>query len=393
MSLLRLWESNPQDLQTKRLEQLIAFAGDGKLRDGSETAREFRAFLARVRSDALRGFVDECLRVGFQDSGLALQDVVNEIGRRLGFVVENGAYQGRQGQVGFDGIWTVPSGHCLVVEVKTTDAYRIPTDRVAGYRRQLAATGRFSEAASSVLLVVGRQDTGELEAQIRGSRHAWDIRVISVEALLRLMALKQSLDDPRTMRRISEILIPKEFTRLDEIVELVFSATEEVKDSDRDAPDGTDVDLSNRGPTGPVAFHDACVARLAERDGVALVRESRSKYVQPDGEMRVVCAVSKIYRSHGQTGFWFAFHPHQAEFLDGHERAFLLLGCGDPDLVAAIPSARLQEWLPDLWVTERPDGRTYWHLRVRQDERKLWLARRKGKGQRDISEFVIRPAA
>jgi len=35
-----------------------------------------------------------------------------------------------------------------------------------------------------VLIVVGRQDTGELEAQIRGSRHAWDIRLISAEALL-----------------------------------------------------------------------------------------------------------------------------------------------------------------------------------------------------------------
>jgi hypothetical protein len=74
-----------------------------------------------------------------------------------------------------------------VAEVKTTDTYRIALDSIAGYRQKLLAAKTFSEP-SSILILVGRQDTGELEAQIRGSRHAWDIRLISVDALLKLVS-------------------------------------------------------------------------------------------------------------------------------------------------------------------------------------------------------------
>lgn len=80
-----------------------------------------------------------------------------------------------------------------------------------------------------MLIVVGRQDTGDLEAQIRGSRHAWDIRLISVDGLLRLMTLKEELEDPRTLQKIHNILFPMEFTKLDEIVNLVFSTAEDIK--------------------------------------------------------------------------------------------------------------------------------------------------------------------
>jgi hypothetical protein len=51
----------------------------------------------------------------------------------------------------------------------------------------LITSGQLKEDQSSILIVVGREDTGDLEAQIRGSRHAWDVRLISVDALLRLM--------------------------------------------------------------------------------------------------------------------------------------------------------------------------------------------------------------
>lgn len=385
MSLLELWETNRAQLEGKRLHQLIAFAGEGKLRDGNDTSREFCAFLARVPSSLLIRFVDECLNASFEGSGLALQDVINEVGRRLGFTVVNGAYQGRQGRVGFDGLWTLPTAHTVVVEVKTTDAYRIDTSRVAGYRTALAKEGRLAEDSSSVLLVVGRQDTGDVEAQIRGSRHAWDIRVISTDSLLRLMRLKESLDDPQTIGRICEVLIPREYTRLDEIVNLVFSATEEFQQESAEPEPAESAEPADK----PVAFHDACVEKLSKREGLEFVRQSRSKYVQPDGEARAVCAVSKRYEPQGRAGYWFAFHPHQGEFLEGHERAFLVLGCGSPDRVLAIPYVRLRAWLDDLWTTERPDGRRYWHLRIREDGRKLLLEHKKGKERRDIGEFLL----
>jgi hypothetical protein len=75
----------------------------------------------------------------------------------------------------------------------STDAYRLSLDTVAGYRDQLLAQASLARPCS-ILIVVGRTDTGELEAQVRGSRHAWAIRLISVDALLNLVCIKVSAD-------------------------------------------------------------------------------------------------------------------------------------------------------------------------------------------------------
>jgi len=79
----------------------------------------------------------------------------------------------------------------VIVEVKTTDAYRISLDTIAGYRTRLQEQDTVGKN-TSILLVVGREDTGELEAQVRGSRHAWDVRLISVDALVSLVKLKET---------------------------------------------------------------------------------------------------------------------------------------------------------------------------------------------------------
>ena len=166
-----------------------------------------------------------------------------------------------------------------MIEVKTTDTYRIDLNTVAQYRRGLIVSGKILEASSSILLVVGRQDTGDLEAQIRGSRYAWDIRLISVDALLRLMRTKEEVEDPRIVQRIHSILIPREFTRLDAIAEVLFSAAEDIKQDEspvemEEEPEHT---LSDGGKIPPVAFHEACVKRIQLRLGIVLVKRSRVK--------------------------------------------------------------------------------------------------------------------
>ena len=79
MSLIQIWKENPDQLSDKRVDQIIGFAGDGKLRDNGTAPSEFRAFLTRVPVDMLARYADECLKKTFTDSGLALQDIVNLI--------------------------------------------------------------------------------------------------------------------------------------------------------------------------------------------------------------------------------------------------------------------------------------------------------------------------
>lgn len=206
MPLLDLWRTNPEAVGQFKIDQVVSAAGDGNLTDGSACSKELREYLGGVPSKRLFEYTSRCLDGGFQKSGMVLQDLVNQLGLRLGYTVENGLYQGRPKAVGFDGLWVGPDGHSLVVEVKTTDAYRINLDTLARYRSDLIAQSRLA-TQSSILVVVGRQDTGDLEAQIRGSRHAWDVRLISVEALQRLVSLKESSEEDETVDKIRGLLL------------------------------------------------------------------------------------------------------------------------------------------------------------------------------------------
>src|SRR5215213_1003328 len=212
MPLLELWSSNPDAIAQFSIEQIVTAAGDGNLRDGSLCSHEFREYLAKITTSKLVIYVDQCLASSFNKGGIVLQDLINELGQRLDYRVTMGRYQGTASTIGFDGIWYSPEGHAIVVEVKTTDAYRISLENIATYRRKLIERSEIA-GTSSILIVVGRQDTGELEAQVRGSHHAWDIRLISAEALLKLVSLKQTAEGPETGRKIRCLLIPAEYTR------------------------------------------------------------------------------------------------------------------------------------------------------------------------------------
>ena len=389
MSLAEHWSTSRAQLEGKQVHQIIAFAGTGQLSDKTDTASEFREFLGLVPSDYLARYADECLQESFPGSGFALQDVVNQIGKRLGYTVSDGRYRGSPNQVGFDGLWKFPDGHTVVVEVKTTDAYRIDLQKIANYRRELIASDQLSEDRSSMLLVVGRQDTGDLEAQIRGSRHAWDVRLISVDAILRLMFLKEKVDDPTTIKKICDILKPREFTRLDEIVDLVFSAAEEAAETEATIPQEEAADTGSAERAAPAAFHGACIARVENHLGKQLIRQTKSSYASPDGTFAAVCAVSKTHDVLGHPSYWFAFHPYQKAFLENATEGILILGCGSPETVFNIPSKDLFTWLPDMWTTER-DGRVYWHIRIHFDGTKYMMDRKEGRGRIDITKYLLK---
>jgi hypothetical protein len=405
MSILALWKTSPNLLQEKTAKQIIAISGDGKLTDGGVTSSEFRALLSEVPSTLLAKYATNCLEESFPDSGMVLQDIVNEMGTRLGLRVEHGRYRGRAGLIGNDGLWTLPTGHKIVVEVKTTDAYRIDLNVISGYRTELIRTDQTSEKTSSALIVVGRIDTGDLEAQIRGSRFAWSMRLLSVDSLIRLVQLKESLEDPESMRRIHDILIPREFTKLDGIVDLVFSTAEDVKSVDdepisRDSSSGgrtekkrntiveSAVDADIAVKLTPVAFNDQCAARIGASLSIALVKRSRALYSSPDDSLRVVCLVSKAY-AEGKADYWYGFHPHQRETLAEAKNGYVAFGCGSPELTILMPFEKFLPLLDGMNTTNK-DGRYYWHVQIYEEGGKLILLRKKGQTQVSLEEFRIR---
>jgi hypothetical protein len=231
---------------------------------------------------------------------------------------------------------------------------------------------------SSVLIVVGRQDTGELEAQIRGSRHAWDMRLISADALIKLVQLKEDAEGTDTGRKIRSLLEPREFTRLDQLVDVMFTTAKDFEAAAEAETPGEDEGLplnAAEKPKGVWEFTDSAllqakrnnlVAALATRERTILIKKSRALYWSPDHADRAAFTVSKRYSRPGGPLYWYADHPPWDEFLREAVRGYFVLGCMDRDNAFAIPKDIFHPLAADLNTTEKEDGSRYWHIHLNE---------------------------
>jgi len=368
VSLLEVVSS--EAIESKTVAQIIAFSGNGNLKDGNQTSSEFRQLLANLPPSKLTNYVNECLTSPFDQSPQALQDVVNEIGRRIGFSVEPGLYRGKKTEIGFDGIWRTEDGYGFVIEVKTTTAYQIDLNVHATYRSKLIGENRLSKDKSSILIVVGRNDTGGLESQTRGSRHAWDIRIISTDALIKLMNLKLEITEETTLKKIQNVLKPLEYTRVDTLIDFIFTTTSDLKM----AVDTTETqelqavmttDVADQ-VTSPANYQENCIALIQKKLGLPLIKQGRVKFSNDDQSTRVICVVSKEYQRLGVSRYWYAFHPAQQKYLAAGTTSFVALGCGSADNIILIPIAKFFQLLPKMRTTQNTE-RTYWHVEIFKD--------------------------
>lgn len=346
---------------------MVSNAGDGNLRDGGAASQEFREFLTLAPSESLFGYARQCLEDAFPKSGCVLQDIVNEFGRRLDFDVEDGLYQGRRNAIGFDGLWRSEGEPEIVVEVKTTDAYTVRLETANQYKEELTEANNVSKAAS-ILIVVGREDTGALEAQVRGSRFAWDIRLISVERLIKLVQIKEKSDDPATVIQIRQLLHPFEYTKVDRIIDVIFTTTADVESQQEEEVDSSEVverseHAGTQSYTDPTLLNDKRLAAIAAFAAVrqeVLLKRSRTFFWSADKKLRVCCTVSKRYEGDYQP-YWYAYHPKWDAFLAEGD-GFLVLCCMDLDSAFAVPQSWFAEHKQDLNTTEKSDGKSYWHI-------------------------------
>ena len=396
-TLIEIWRDQAAFVEAKSFRQIIQLAGDGRLRDGNSTSQELRDWLAAIPLERLRGCVEECLAESFDDGPFALQDAANEIGARLGFEVLRGRYRGVKGEVGNDGLWRADDGFSLLVEVKTTDAYRINLNTVAGYRDELVSSGKIDPHRSSILIAVGRQETGDLEAQIRGSQHAWDIRLIILEALLRLAEVKEELSDWDTSNKINQLLRPVEYTRLDGIVELLFAAKKDLETPAVVVPP-IEVKLHRASPPVTVTdlekARDAAVLRIGGKLNCTFVRRGRALRISSDGGTRLVCVASQRYEGPAGSGnYWFGFTPAQGIFLSEAGQGWVALVCADSGRFYMIGWDQFRKWLPDFLTTPptpvNEDDVRHWHVYFNDYGDRVELIKSGGGLLLDLARFAV----
>lgn len=255
-----------------------------------------------------------------------------------------------------------------VPEMEICDTYTIDLETLAGYRNKLIANGRLSEN-SSTLIVVGRSDTGALEAQIRGSRHAWEMRLISVDRLIKLVQINEKSEDPSTLNQIRQLLQPFEYTKIDRIIDVIFTTAVDVETQQEiDQQPVAEIDEDSHGHQSQVrtdfealnAKRLQAITSFGQLKGQELIKRSRTLFWSTDKQLRVCCAVSKRYESDYQP-YWYAFHPKWDAFLAEAENGYFVLSCMDRDEAFAIPYSWILKNKQNLNKTDLGD-RSYWHI-------------------------------
>ena len=396
MPLLDIWSSTKEAVLDMNIQQIVSMAGDGTLKDQSECAAELREFFTKVQRQHLQRYAQHCLEQSFADSGFVLQDIINEVGRRLGMSVQNGIYRGKQNNINSDGVWK-SKDWTFVVEVKTTDAYAISLDKIAKYFEAEIADG--DDENASCLIVVGRKDTSTLEDQVRGSKHNWKMRIVGVEALFKALELKELSEDPSLTKRIIELLIPQEYTRIDHILSTAYdfaSDREEALVADagdyEDGPDNTGKKeqsrtvVTDRNQIEQLKVEIA--DKLSKKFSVSFNR-NRSMFENDEAGLRFAVAVSKPYERRDK--YWYAYHPRQIHFLDGADSGYFVLGCSDTGDSFAIPREVKNDIAQDM-LTTSPNGneeKKYHHVVVRHEDERYFIYAHPTKKELSIDEYIV----
>ena len=276
------------------------------------------------------------------------------------------------------------------MEIKTSSTYNINLNTVGKYKKQLIQSEKCVEDKTSILLVVGRFDTEAWESQIRGSKRSWDTRIISVAGLIRLLEIKESIDEAEVFNKISNILTPQEYTKVDGIIDIVFSTTEDLMSNVEEVEDGDEKSVQGKKKTSkftPVSFYTECMNRIQAHLNIDLIKNTRTTYVDNKKEVTVMCLVSREYTRAG-SGFWFAFHPHQKEILMNSPKGFLGFGCGSPDLIILFPIQSFVPHLEQMNITAK-DDRHYYHVHFKNDGNNIYLLTKRDFEHVKINEFKV----
>ena len=227
------------------LEVLVDLAGP--IEDESRASEKLREMLRDDATDAdVETLMTEALSDTEQYHNRALQDIINNIGERLGFTVEYGVYKGTTNNVGYDGLWTTDvlstTKTHLVVETKKTATYTInPVDQPGKYMSELAQERGISEENIYGLIVVGEDELDSVVNAVRGSRYRDQVRTISSERLLELMSMLG--DSNLRHEQVAHLLLPTDMVDVGSLVELITDVVSGELAGDGGDPPRTDDDF------------------------------------------------------------------------------------------------------------------------------------------------------
>ncbi len=260
--LINAWNETQKKF-TMSLKQVVNIAGDESL-ESEEAVKELRGFFGLIDLPTMERLMIESYskdkKLKFESRGFAFQDIINEMGIRLGYNVTHGLYRGKKGENGFDGLWKLPDGTYIIMEAKVTGDYAFSPETIIGYRERLIDEIGLSRKKCSILVVYGRDEKGTLRNSVKGSDGASNIRLISANALFQLVKTVTMSKTSSTSHQVYNLLRPREYFVLDNLVELVFPETDgviEVVEDEENNPSVEDNTSNNTPKDNPSLSSEA----------------------------------------------------------------------------------------------------------------------------------------
>jgi hypothetical protein len=190
------------------------------------------------------------------------------------------------------------------------------------------------------------------------------------------MFTKEEVDDKSLIERIRRILIPFEYTRVDNIVDLVFETQQETDQKAQTAADLQSEEGTESANQKPGTWEFTPRDKLDEKrleiiqsffksKNATPVQRTRTNFSDATNQIGVACAVSKRYKRDYQP-YWYALHPKWLEFMRSVNEGFFVLGCMDRNEAYALPLAFIEQILEAMNTTEKGDKK-YWHVALTMD--------------------------
>lgn len=144
-------------------------------------------------------------------------------------------------------------------------------------------------------------------------------------------------------------------------------------------------------PTLMNAKRNKILSQLENKHHARFHRRSAAIYRSDDNQIGVVCTMSKWHAKN--ENYWYAYHPHQDQFLGTVKRGYFVLGMMDLEVAVALPVEVIRQNLSKLYTTTMPDGRSYWHIHIsRSGTEGLVLQRAKGEPPLPLDRYILQTA-
>ncbi len=382
--LEELWYYN-KHFKEKHIKQILSWTANF---DEEKKKEELRKLFSIIPISQIEKYVNECIQDKFEENGYVFQDLVNELGKRIGFDVIFGRYKGVKGKNGFDGIWKSKEGVDFVVESKVTDLFPIKLEKIHGYKEDLIEKGEISKDNSYVILVLGRVDSKTAQSIIRGSQYKWNTVQIGIESLLLLAKKRNEILD----KQIIAMFKSEDNVNVDEIVHLLFPIenNKQIKDSNK-LIISSEKNIDKKRVTA-INFYDKCIIKIENKEKIKLHKKqgkTKNLYENENKQYGIVITNAKKNVEKNYDEYWFAYHQNCYKNVSEYAKKYIAFGCGSEQNLLLVPIDFMEKNKQKLNKTN-VNNRIHWHVFIIYKDKKFYLKTPlSNKKMVDVSKYKI----